>query len=147
AVLEVTQAGAAVFFLDRHAVKAERAKPRPEIARELVGPVDLGGTRRDLIRREIADRLADRIGGLAEIKVESIGDGHAKLLPAQPKGRSRFAPKRPCHGEMTERRASATVSRGSSQRPSHLQQSSPLQVLNDVRVYFRCPAVAEKALQ
>src|SRR3954451_20138637 len=46
---------------------------RPQIARELVRPVDLLGTRCDLLLREVAHRLADGVGGVAEVEVEIAG--------------------------------------------------------------------------
>ena len=112
AMLEITESGAAIFFLDRNAVKTERAKPRPEIARELVGLVDLGCTRRDLIRGKIANRLADRIGGLAKIEIEgtnSIGNGHESLPQARSETGRVLSRERPCHGEVAERRAGSTA--------------------------------------
>ena len=49
AVFEIAQPGAAVFLLDGDAEQAEFAQLRPELAREFVRPVDLGGARRDLV--------------------------------------------------------------------------------------------------
>ena len=69
-VLGVAEPGAAVLLLDRDAVQAERAQARPQIARELVAPVDRLGARRDLGLREAGDRVPDHVGGLAEIEVE-----------------------------------------------------------------------------
>ena len=69
-VLGVAEARAAVFLLDRDPVQAERAQARPQIARKLVGPVDRLGARRDLGLGEAGDRVADHVGGLAEIEVE-----------------------------------------------------------------------------
>ena len=69
-VLGVAQAAAAVFLLDRDPVQAERAQARPQIARELIGPVDRLGARRDLGLREAGDRIADHVRGFAEIEVE-----------------------------------------------------------------------------
>ena len=94
AMLEIAEPGAAIFFLDGNAVQTERAELRPEIARELVGPVDLGGARRDLIRGKIADRLADCIGGFAKIEIEGTSTywkWPRKCLPqARPETGSRF---------------------------------------------------------
>ena len=56
AMREIAHAGAAVFLLDRDAVQAERAHLGPQLDRETVGPVDLGGERRDLVLGEIAHR-------------------------------------------------------------------------------------------
>ena len=44
--------GAAVFLLDGDAEDAERAHLAPQIRREFVDAVDLGGARRDLVRGE-----------------------------------------------------------------------------------------------
>ncbi len=70
AVFEIAQARAAIFLLDGDAVQAERSDFGPEVARELVAAVDLGGARRDLVLRERMHRLADRIRGFAEVEVE-----------------------------------------------------------------------------
>ena len=83
AVLEIAQARPAILLLDGDAVQAERADLGPEIARELIAAVDLGGTRRDLVLRERMHRLADRIRGLAEVEVEHpVGVGNHGRLPA-----------------------------------------------------------------
>ena len=77
AVLEIAQARAAIFLLDRDAVQAERADLGPEIARKLIAAVDFGGARRDLVLRKRMHRLADRVRGLAEIEIEHpmrVGD-------------------------------------------------------------------------
>src|SRR6516164_4548531 len=77
AMFEIAEPRPAIFLLDRNAVQAERADLGPEIAGELVGLVDLGGTRGDLVARETVHRLADGIRSLAEIEIEdatSIGD-------------------------------------------------------------------------
>jgi hypothetical protein len=44
-VLEVAEPGAAPVLLDRDAMQAERAHLRPELAREAVAAIDLGGER------------------------------------------------------------------------------------------------------
>ena len=69
-MLEVAEAGAAVFLLDGDAEQAEFTEPGPEITRELVGPVDLVGARRDLVGGEAGDRIADHVCGLAEPEIE-----------------------------------------------------------------------------
>src|SRR5580692_9873432 len=51
-------------------MKTQRAELRPEIHRKLIGLVDLGGARRDLVIREIMHGLAQRIRGLAEVEIE-----------------------------------------------------------------------------
>src|SRR5437763_7747604 len=70
AVLEVAEPRAAKFFLDCDAVQPKRADLRPEVARKLIALVDFSGARRDLVAREIRDRFADSIRGLAEIEIE-----------------------------------------------------------------------------
>ena len=83
AVLEIAEAGAAIFLLDGDAVQAERADLGPEVARELIAAVDFGGARRDLVLRKRMHRLADRIRGFAEIEVEHpMGVGDHGRLPA-----------------------------------------------------------------
>ena len=77
AVLEVAEARAAVLLLHRDAEQAQLAELRPQCARELVGLVDLGGDRRDLVGGEAAHAGAQLVGRLAEIEVERgkiVGD-------------------------------------------------------------------------
>src|ERR1700724_1176749 len=76
-MLEIAEASAAILLLDGNPVQSERADLRPEIARELVALVDLGGARRDLVAGKVLHRLADRIRGLAAIESEHplrVGD-------------------------------------------------------------------------
>ena len=76
-MLEIAQPDAAILLLDGDAVQAELAHLGPQLAREAVGLVDLGGDRRHLGRGEALDLLAQRIGGLAQAEVERrhrIGD-------------------------------------------------------------------------
>ena len=76
-VLEIAQARAAPFLLDRHAEQPELTQLRPQPARERVRPVDLLGQRGDLDRSERGDRVADRLGGLAQIEAQgrhAVGD-------------------------------------------------------------------------
>jgi hypothetical protein len=81
-MLEIAEPCAAILLRHRDAVQAERAHLRPEIARELVGLVDCLGARRDLLLREIMDRVADRVGGLAEIEIERARRvGEHEILP------------------------------------------------------------------
>ena len=70
AVLEIAQPRAAIFLLDGNPVQAKRADFRPEVAGELIAPVDFVGARRDLVAREIMHGFADRVRGFAEIEVE-----------------------------------------------------------------------------
>ena len=85
AVLEIAEPRAAIFLFDGNAVQAERADFRPEVARELIALVDLGGPRRDLVAGEILHGLADRVRGFAEIEVEHpmrVGD-HGRAASGQ----------------------------------------------------------------
>ena len=67
---QIPHAGAAVFLLDRDAVQPERAHLGPQLDRETVGAVDLGGNRRDPVLGEIAHRRAQQVDLGAEIMVE-----------------------------------------------------------------------------
>ena len=76
-----------MLLLDRDAVQAEFAHLRPQLAREAVGPVDLGGDRRDLVGGEALDLLAQRLGGLAEAEIEGrkgVGDHGFTITPRLP---------------------------------------------------------------
>src|SRR5882672_6571554 len=70
AMFEVAEPRPAILLLDRDAVQPEFAKFRPQIARELIGLVDVRGARRDLVACKIVDRVANCVRGLAEIEVE-----------------------------------------------------------------------------
>jgi hypothetical protein len=72
-MLEVAEAGAAVILLDRDAVQSEGSHLGPQIARKSVALVDLVGARSDPRLGEVAHRLPDGLGGLAEIEVELAG--------------------------------------------------------------------------
>ena len=74
-MLEIAEAEPAILLLDGDAVQPELAHLRPQLAREFVGLVDLGGDRRDLVGGEALRRLADRVGHLAEVEIEA-GFGH-----------------------------------------------------------------------
>ncbi len=90
AMLEIALPRAAPFFIDCDAVQAERAKLRPQIAREGVAAVDLVGAWRDLVRGETAHGIAQHVGGLAKAEIEleiGIGD-HACLSIGWPASRS-----------------------------------------------------------
>ena len=86
AMREIPHPGAAVFLLDRDPVQPERAHFGPQLDREAVGAVDLGGNRRDPVLGEIAHRGAQHIDLGAEIMVEHRkagvlhGDVEAALL-------------------------------------------------------------------
>ena len=49
AVLEIAEARAAIFLLDRDAVQSDCADLGPEVARKLIAAVDLGGAGCDLV--------------------------------------------------------------------------------------------------
>src|SRR5438874_11500214 len=76
-MLEIAEAEAAPFFFDGDAVQSELTHLRPQVAREFVRFIDLGGDRFDLIFGKAPRSLADRIGHLAEVEIES-GLGHAR---------------------------------------------------------------------
>ena len=61
--------GAAVFLGHGDAQHAELAHLAPQVHRELVAAVDLGGARRDLGLREGAHRVAQRVDVFAELEV------------------------------------------------------------------------------
>ena len=70
-MLEIAEAEPAILLLDRDPVQPELAHLRPQLAREFVRLVDLGGDRRDLVGGEALGRLADRVGHFAEVEIES----------------------------------------------------------------------------
>ena len=70
---EVAEAGAAPALRHGDAEQAELTERRPEIARELVAAVDLGGARGDLLRREAPHLLADLVDALAEAEIAVYG--------------------------------------------------------------------------
>src|SRR5262249_25869800 len=77
AMRQIAEPRAAELLLDRDPVQAERAHARPQVARKNVAAVDLGGARRDLVGREAAHGVAQRVDLLAEVEVEAapgIGD-------------------------------------------------------------------------
>ncbi len=69
-MLEIAEARAAEFLLDGDAVQAQLAHLGPQLAREPVGLVDLGGDRRDLGGGEALDLVAQRVGGFAQAEIE-----------------------------------------------------------------------------
>ena len=68
---EISQLRAAVLFLDGDSQHTQLAHLAPQIHRKLIGPIDLGGARRNLRLRKIAHRFAQRVDVIAEMKVES----------------------------------------------------------------------------
>src|SRR5690606_3515421 len=67
---EITEPGAAELGLERHAEKAQRAEPRPQLPRELVLAIDLGRTRRDPLYGEPAHVLAEHREVFVEAEIE-----------------------------------------------------------------------------
>src|SRR5262245_53378339 len=80
-MVEITETGAAEFFLDGDAMQAEGAHPRPELARKRVAFVDLRGQRSNMIGRKPRRRFTDRIRGVAERKIKH-GTPPAKICSA-----------------------------------------------------------------
>ncbi len=78
-MLEIAEAEAAILFRDGDPVQPELAHLRPQIAREFVLLVDLGGDRRDLLAREPLGGFADRVGHFAEFEIEG-GLAHLERL-------------------------------------------------------------------
>ncbi len=79
---EIAHRGAAELLLDGDAVQAKFAHLGPELARELVRAVDLGGEWRDLVRRKVAHAVAQLIDIGAEIEIErGILVGEHVVLP------------------------------------------------------------------
>src|SRR5438105_14336292 len=76
-MLEIAEAKSAILLLHGDAVEPELTHLRPQVARELVSRVDLGGDRVDLVLGEAPRRLADRVGHFAQAKVET-GFTHRK---------------------------------------------------------------------
>src|SRR5262249_3348935 len=68
---EIAKSGAAPFLFDCDAKKTKRPKLRPQIARKTVGPVDLVGARRNLLLREVADRVAKYFDIAAKTEIEA----------------------------------------------------------------------------
>ena len=79
-MLEIAEAKPAIFLLDGDPVEPELAHLRPQVAREFVLLVDLGGDRRDLVAREPLGRVADRVGHFAEVEFKSLFGHVAALL-------------------------------------------------------------------
>ena len=71
-MLQVAHAGAAVFLGDRDAEQAEsRRACGHRSGGELVVAVDRGGARRDLVGGEVLDRVAQHVGGFAEVEIQA----------------------------------------------------------------------------
>ena len=69
-MLQVAKPRAAVFLFHRDAVQPELAHHRPQVTGKLVGLVDLFGARRDVVIGKAVHRIAQHVGGLAEIEIE-----------------------------------------------------------------------------
>src|SRR5688572_13477071 len=74
-VSEVAHGRAAEFLLHRDAEQAERAELGPQLGREFVRAVDLGGARGDFLRREVAHRVAQDLEGLAMLESQEVHSG------------------------------------------------------------------------
>src|SRR5258708_28647330 len=68
---EIPHAAAAVLFLDSNAVEAERTHSWPQLDRETIGAIDLGGERRNLRIGKIAHRRAQQVDLGTGIVVDS----------------------------------------------------------------------------
>src|SRR5512144_3016389 len=85
-MLEITEAGASIFFLDRYAVQAERPHLRPKVARENIVAVDGVGAGRDAVLCEAVHRLAQHVdvGAKPEIEARPCVGNHAPPPLARP---------------------------------------------------------------
>src|SRR5690349_4136670 len=70
AMLEIAEPRPAPFLVHRDAEQTELAELRPQIARERVAFVDLGGARRDAVLRKSADAVAQHVDVGAETETE-----------------------------------------------------------------------------
>jgi hypothetical protein len=68
---EITKASAAPLLLDGDAKKTELSELRPQFAGKAVGAVDIGGVRRDLLLREVADGVAQHFDVAAKAEIEA----------------------------------------------------------------------------
>ena len=69
-VREVAHRRAAVLLLDGDAEQAQVAHLAPEVGRKLVGAVDLGSARRDLVRGELPHGRAQHVDRVAVVEVD-----------------------------------------------------------------------------
>ena len=83
AMFEIAKPRPAPFLFDRDAMQAERAHGPPQIARKIVGAVDLSGARSNFCLGEATHGFSQHIGVLPEAKIEAaIGVfKHVHLLP------------------------------------------------------------------
>ena len=70
-MLQIPEPAAARLLLHRDTEQPELPHPRPQVARKLVARIDLLRPRRNLRLREVLDRRADHVGGLAEPEIEA----------------------------------------------------------------------------
>ena len=75
-MLEIAQSQAAPGLLHRDAVQAEFPHLRPQVAREGVGLVDLGGQGRDVVGGEPRGCIANGLSRVAEGEVEGGDRAH-----------------------------------------------------------------------
>ncbi len=102
---DIAEPRAAPLLLHRDAVQAERAEFGPQVARELVGAVDLLGARRDALVGEAAHQVAQLVDIVTEPEIEArpgVGDhgsrsGHEGIqaLIAANGGNGQAAERRP----------------------------------------------------
>ena len=69
-MVEIAEAKAAPFLLDRDPVQAKGSHLRPQVAGEPILGVDFGGQRRDLVSGEACGAFADHVGGFAQGEIE-----------------------------------------------------------------------------
>jgi hypothetical protein len=69
-VREVAHVAAAVLLLHRDAEQAHVAELAPQVGREFVVAVDLGGARRDFLLAHLVNRVAQHVDVFAEAEVE-----------------------------------------------------------------------------
>ena len=69
---EIAHAGAAIVRVGGDAEQAELAEFLPELRRELVGLVDVGGERRDRLLRETLHHVAQRIDVLTQPEIHRM---------------------------------------------------------------------------
>ena len=69
---EEAHAAAAVFRVCRDAEQAEFAELRPQVGRERVGGIDLGGTRRKVRRSPALHGVAQRLDVIAQGEIHGL---------------------------------------------------------------------------
>src|SRR5260221_13282867 len=77
---QIPHAAAAVFLCNRYAEQTEIAQLAPQIHREFVAFVGLGGTRGDFGRRKMLHAFAQHPDVLAEIEIQSGKGSHRDFL-------------------------------------------------------------------